>query len=69
MTLLLPVGTDDQAVRRRVADAGVDLDALSHYRRLSRGAPGLVIGYAGCTDAELDWGLARVRDVLDAAGQ
>lgn len=67
VSLLLPAGTDAEAVRSSAADAGVDVDTLAHYRRSIPGPPGLVVGYGGCSDAELDRGLDLLAAVLARA--
>ncbi|MBO0827317.1 MAG: PLP-dependent aminotransferase family protein, partial [Streptosporangiales bacterium] len=68
VTLLLPEGTDDGAVRRAAAAAGVDVGALSDLRRTSRGPSGLVVGYGSCADTELARGLRVLAEALEPKG-
>ncbi|HEX6444177.1 MAG TPA: PLP-dependent aminotransferase family protein, partial [Streptosporangiales bacterium] len=64
VTLLLPDGVDDRAVRSAVAAAGVDVGAVSDFRRTSPGPSGLVVGYGSCADGELARGLRVLAAVL-----
>lgn len=64
ITLLLP-GTDDQALAARARAAGVVIAPLSEYRRTTPGPPGLVIGYATPSDADLHKALKILTEVLD----
>ncbi len=61
VTLLLPDGVDDTEVARQALTAGVQIAALSTYRRTLPGRPGLVIGYGAPSDLDLN----RALDALD----
>lgn len=64
VTLLLPSGVDDNDVRDQAATHGVEVDALSDFRRSASGPAGLVVGYGANSDADLDRGLAVLVEVL-----
>ncbi|TIC81073.1 PLP-dependent aminotransferase family protein [Nocardioides sp. GY 10127] len=61
-TLPLP-GEQADAVHRAARDAGFDLPLLADSAR-SSGATGVVLGFGGCTDAQLEQALAVVRAAL-----
>jgi GntR family transcriptional regulator/MocR family aminotransferase len=58
-TVLLP-GDHAVAARRAAAAAGFDVPLLSDYCRTSP-LTGLVVGFGGCSDAELDTALAALQ--------
>jgi GntR family transcriptional regulator/MocR family aminotransferase len=60
----LPAGSDDVALAARAAEAGVIVRPLSvHY--LERAArTGLLLGYAGVPEREIDRGVERLAEVL-----
>jgi GntR family transcriptional regulator/MocR family aminotransferase len=60
----LPPGTDDLAVSRRAAQAGVEALPLSGFAIAARTPPALVLGYAVVPDAQIAEGVRRLRDVL-----
>ncbi|MPZ97631.1 MAG: aminotransferase class I/II-fold pyridoxal phosphate-dependent enzyme [Propionibacteriales bacterium] len=62
VTLLLASGVD-VAVRDEAREAGVEVPILAEFRRSVRGPGGLVVGYGGVSDRELD----RALDVLTSA--
>jgi len=64
VTLLLPSGVDDAAVAAEAMTAGVDVAALSAYRRTIPGRPGLVIGYGAPSDPDLTQALDLLEPVL-----
>jgi GntR family transcriptional regulator/MocR family aminotransferase len=67
ITLLLPDSADDRAIADAAREAGVVVAPLSEYRRTTPGAPGLVIGYATPSDADLHKALSILTHVLDSA--
>ncbi|MFG1819182.1 PLP-dependent aminotransferase family protein [Kribbella sp. NPDC049174] len=65
ITLLLPEYVDDRQVTADARAAGVVIAPLSEYRRSTPGLPGLVIGYATPSDADLRKALGILTGVLD----
>ncbi|SFR26996.1 transcriptional regulator, GntR family [Lentzea waywayandensis] len=63
MVLRMPDGTDDLALKSRLADRGVHVWALAQYTRTPMW-PGLVLGYAALTPDRLR---EAVREIADAA--
>lgn len=57
-------GVDEDVVVAVAANQGVELDRLSRHRRSGDGPPGLVLGYAGPTRADLARALEVVGRVL-----
>ena len=55
---------DDAAVAAEALTAGVDVAALSAYRRTIPGRPGLVIGYGAPSDPDLSRALDLLEPVL-----
>jgi GntR family transcriptional regulator/MocR family aminotransferase len=64
ITLLMEESVDDRVVAARARSAGVVVAPLSDYRRTTPGRPGLVIGYATPSDAELHHALHLLAGVL-----
>ena len=64
ITLLMEESVDDRVVAARARSAGVVVAPLSDYRRTTPGRPGLVIGYATPSDAELHHALHLLGGVL-----
>ena len=64
--LRLRPGADDRAVSASAAAAGLDLPPLSRYALGGRGPPGLLVGFAGRSTAELRAGIQRLGRLLDA---
>jgi len=65
ITLLLPDTVDDREVADAARAAGVVVAPLSEYRRSVPGPPGLVIGYATPSTADLHKALGILMQVLD----
>lgn len=59
LTVLLPDGSDEQAVIRRAGEHGVGLDGLSTHR-LAPGPAGLVLGFAALTEHPLEEGVRAI---------
>ncbi|MFF0339099.1 PLP-dependent aminotransferase family protein [Kribbella sp. NPDC004875] len=64
ITLLLPGDADDLQIAAAARKAGVVVAPLSEYRRTVPGPPGLVIGYATPSTADLHKALTILTDVL-----
>lgn len=62
----LPDDCDDIAISRKAAEAGVIAPPLSSYYRGASARRGLLLGYAGVSDAEMRTASARLTDVLAA---
>ena len=67
ITLLLPDHVDDLQVAAAARAAGVVVAPLSEYRRTTPGPPGLVIGYATPSTADLHKALDILTEVLDVS--
>ena len=63
----LAPGIDDRAVAAALRRAGVEAPALSTYYREAPRTRGLLLGYAGVSEAEVAPAIARLAAVLDAA--
>ncbi|MFH5211432.1 PLP-dependent aminotransferase family protein [Antrihabitans sp. NCIMB 15449] len=59
LTILLPDGLDDTTVAAQCLQAGVKLHPLSWHRQCP-GPPGLVLGYAASTEADITKGIDAV---------
>jgi GntR family transcriptional regulator / MocR family aminotransferase len=64
ITLVLPGTVEDRAIAAKARRAGVVVAPLSEYRRSVPGPPGLVIGYATPSDADLRTALDLLAGVL-----
>jgi GntR family transcriptional regulator/MocR family aminotransferase len=64
ITLLLPDDADDLRIAAAAREAGVVVAPLSDYRRSVSGPPGLVIGYATPSTADLHRALTILTEVL-----
>jgi GntR family transcriptional regulator/MocR family aminotransferase len=60
----LAPGSDDRALARRAADAGVETPALSHYYQGEPAARGLLLGYAGVNRRATERAVERLAEVL-----
>ena len=60
----LAPGTDDRALARRAAEAGVETPALSHYFQGAPTARGLLLGYAGVDRRATERAALRLAEVL-----
>jgi GntR family transcriptional regulator/MocR family aminotransferase len=63
-TGFLPPAVDDVAVMRAALDAGVTVRPLSVHYLARPGRSGLLLGYAGATEREIDLGVERLANVL-----
>jgi GntR family transcriptional regulator/MocR family aminotransferase len=62
----LPAGTDEAALVRRAAAAGVGVYGMADYHAPGRsGPPGLVLGYACLSDHEIDSGVRTLAGLLE----
>ena len=64
VTLSLPAGTDDRAVKRAALAGGIRLESLSQYAIQDRGQRGLVIGYGRTHEASIRPAVAALGEVL-----
>jgi len=62
----LPSGVDDRATSRAAAEHGVEAAPLSAFRIRAGGRGGLVLGYAGFTEREIEDGGSRLGRALEA---
>ncbi|HZD38143.1 MAG TPA: PLP-dependent aminotransferase family protein, partial [Actinomycetes bacterium] len=63
----LPPGTDEQALVRRAAAAGVGLHGLGGFHIAGRSpVPGLVLGYGSLSESEIDAGVRVLAGLLEA---
>ncbi|HST42363.1 MAG TPA: PLP-dependent aminotransferase family protein [Conexibacter sp.] len=65
LVALLPQATDERALLRRAADAGMVLHGLSRYR-VAPGPPGLVLGFGNVSEPAIARGIARLAQVYGA---
>ncbi|MBK9969061.1 MAG: PLP-dependent aminotransferase family protein [Holophagales bacterium] len=66
LTGILPDDRNDEALSRRLGEAGFDVPALSRYA-VRASPPGLVFGFTAFTPPEIRSAFARMRPELDAA--
>src|SRR5688572_1635497 len=64
----LPDGSDDAAWSRRLAEAGFDVPALSHYA-IEPTRPGLVFGFTAFSLDSLRFEFKRMRPILEKAAE
>ena len=62
----LDPSTDDRAVNRAAADLGVEAPPLSTYYRARPPRPGLILGYAGVPEPQIDAALRGLCRAIDA---
>lgn len=62
---LLPDSQSDQVLCERARRVGVELRALSSYARSQPPRNGLVIGYAGFTEVEIEKGVKLLKEILE----
>jgi GntR family transcriptional regulator/MocR family aminotransferase len=63
----LPPGTDEEALVRRAARAGVGLHRLGGFHMAGRApAPGLVLGYGSLSEGEISAGVRLLAELLDS---
>lgn len=60
----LPPSVDDRAVARAAAEKGIEVAAVSAYRRADAGAPGLVLGFASTPSAQIEQGIQQLVGVV-----
>ena len=63
----LPPGMADMEVERRAARAGIEVVALSAMSRQPLPRGGLVLGFAGCSEADIQAGVRTLARVLREA--
>ena len=63
----LPRGVNDQAIARQAAQAGIDVRPLSFYCLEAKLGAGLLLGYTGIPEAEIQLGVQRLAAVLGSA--
>jgi GntR family transcriptional regulator/MocR family aminotransferase len=66
--LSLPSSIDEASLLETAARSGVGLDGLSLHRAADRGPPGIVVGYAGMSEAALVQAVERLADAFTAVG-
>jgi GntR family transcriptional regulator/MocR family aminotransferase len=64
MTPTLSARMDDQTARRRAAEAGINVSALSTFYANSIGRQGLLLGYAAVREEEMPAAVARLAGAL-----
>lgn len=64
----LPPGLSDTEVERRTAQRGIEVVALSTLSREPMTRGGLVLGYAACSEQEIQTGVRILADVLHELG-
>jgi GntR family transcriptional regulator/MocR family aminotransferase len=64
----LPRHADDRVVARAAAEAGIDVAPVSSFRVEHSGAPGLVLGFASSSIAQIEAAIARLGAVLRTVG-
>ena len=57
-------GLDDMEISRRALEAGLEVPALSKYFEGAGKTPGLILGYAGLTEKEINSGVKRLAEVM-----
>jgi GntR family transcriptional regulator/MocR family aminotransferase len=66
LAALLPPGADDVAISAAADAAGIVAPPLAMYHLGRRRRPGLLLGYAGVPEREIDAGVERLARVLAA---
>ena len=61
----LPVDTDDLKIQRQANEIGVTAQALSAFYAKAPTGKGLLLGFCGFTEEELDKGLAQLVPILE----
>ena len=61
------VDIDEQQLRRRAADRGLDIACLSAYYMEACDAPGLLLGYAGIPQEAMEAAILELREILLAS--
>lgn len=62
---LLPPGTDDTAIVEQANTVGLGLRPLSYYYDKQPALRGLVIGFSGYSETQIDVGLTRLKPIID----
>ncbi|HTK07258.1 MAG TPA: PLP-dependent aminotransferase family protein [Ktedonobacteraceae bacterium] len=62
----LPQTMDDHLVSQRIAEQGIDAQALSAYSEQKPERPGLILGYAGVNDQEIRDGVRQIANVIES---
>lgn len=62
---LLPDSHNDQALCAKARRVGVELRALSSYARTEPPQNGVVVGYAGFTEVEIEKGVKLLKEILE----
>jgi GntR family transcriptional regulator/MocR family aminotransferase len=60
----LPPGTDDRALARRAAEAGVETPPLSAFYQGAPQIPGVLLGYAGVPEPAMQRAARRLAEVV-----
>ncbi|WP_296055367.1 PLP-dependent aminotransferase family protein [uncultured Amphritea sp.] len=63
---LLPPGNDDTAIAAQAVNEGLGIRPLSYYYDKQPPRSGLVIGFAGYNETQIDTGVARLKPILDS---
>ena len=61
---LLPPGSDDKAIAEQAINAGLGIRPLSYYYDQQKALAGLIIGFAGYNEEQINRGLERLKKVL-----
>ena len=56
----------DQEVSKRAGEQGIVLPALSGFYRGAHPQQGVLMGYAGLSEAEIQAGVSKLIEILDA---
>jgi GntR family transcriptional regulator/MocR family aminotransferase len=62
----LPEGIDDRVMAHKAEQQHVIASPLSAYRTESTGRGGVLLGYASCTEREIEEGMQRLARAWDA---
>lgn len=67
MVGLLADGLDDLHIATLAARRALNISPLSKYYSFAASQKGLVLGYAACSESEINRGISRLKDVFSAA--
>lgn len=66
---ILPEGSDDQSIAKQAEKQGLGVRALSYYYDQQRPVSGLILGFAGYNESQIDRGLDILKPIVSKALQ
>ena len=67
VTVELPAGHDERAIRAAAADRGIAIGVLGDYRSTVDGTPTLILGYSQMSESRLRAGIHELADLITRA--